>query len=115
MKHLRFALDKLFLFMLFVSIAVFLINLKIDVSKTAIHTVEGIDMAILGGYYFFFGHGIYKAKHKLRYAKKHWIMVILLLLPFLPIARLARYAQLERVFAIGGNTLWHVLDEIGLL
>jgi len=101
--------------MLFVSIAVFLMHMKFGVSEEAIAAVEGIDMAILGGYYFFFGHGIYKAKHKLRYAKRHWIMVILLLLPFLPIARLARYAQLERVFAIGGNTLWHILDEVGLL
>jgi len=111
----RYALDKLFLFMLVVSVAVFVLSLRVEISETAIHTVEYIDFAVLGGYYFFFGHGIYNSKRKLRYMRKHWIMLLLLLLPFIPLARLARLAQAEKVMAIGSNTIWHILDEIGLL
>jgi len=70
---------------------------------------------ILSGYYAFFAHGFSKAKQKVTYIKRHWVMLALLMLPFLPIARLMRLAELERTFAISTNTLWHFLDELEML
>ena len=114
-KELKHSLDFMFLFMLAVSIILFIISFKVDIEGTALSTLHKIDFVILGGYYAFFVHGLSKAKQKLKYVKRHWIMLALLLLPFLPIARLARLVELERTFAISTNTLWHFLDELELL
>ncbi len=114
-KELKYTLDFLFIFMLVLSIILFLAGLVTDVGGPALEAIHRIDFAILGGYYAFFAHGIYKAKQKIQYVKQHWIMLALLLLPFLPIARLARLAELERALAISANTLWHFLDELGML
>jgi hypothetical protein len=114
-KELKYSLDFMFLFMLVVSIILFIISFKVDIEGTALSTLHKIDFIILGGYYAFFAHGFYKTKQKITYVKQHWIMLALLLLPFLPIARLVKLAELERTFAISTNTLWHFLDELGLL
>jgi hypothetical protein len=114
-KDLKYTLDFMFLFMLVVSVILFIISFKVDIEGTALSTLHKIDFVILGGYYVFFVHGFYKANQKITYIKKHWIMLALLLLPFLPIARLARLAELERTLAMSTNTLWHFLDELGLL
>ena len=114
-KELKHTLDFMFLFMLVLSVILFIIGFSVDLHGTALSTLHGIDMAILGGYYAFFAHGMYKAKQKITYVKRHWIMLALLMLPFLPIARLARIAELERTFAISTNTLWHFLNELELL
>ena len=112
---LKYALDKLFTFMLLVTIVVFILELKVGVGEETIHAVEYVSMGVLSGYYAFFAHGVYKAKHKLAYFKKHWILVILLILPFIPVARFARFFRFERLFVIGADTLWHLFDELGLL
>ena len=114
-KDLKYALDFMFLFMLVVSITLFLISFSVELNGTILETLQKIDFVILGGYYAFFANGIIKAKKKISYIKHHWVMLALLLLPLIPIARLARFAQLERTFAISTNTLWHFLDELGLL
>ena len=114
-KDFKFALDKIFLFMLIVSVVVFAMTWKVDVNEHIIHTVEKIDMVVLSGYYFVFGRGIYKARKKINYFKQHWMMAILLVLPFLPITRIMNALHLQKVFNIGSNTLWHILDEIGML
>ncbi|MBW2969695.1 hypothetical protein KY309_01505 [Candidatus Woesearchaeota archaeon] len=115
MKHIRYAWDQLFLFMLIVSVTLFVVGLKVEIDKEAIHIIEGIDMTILGGYYYFFLHGFKNSKKKIQYCKKHWVMLLLLTAPLIPVARLAKIARIERVFAIGTNTMWHVLDQLGLL
>ena len=112
---LKYVLDRLFTFMLFVTIAVFIMEWQFGVDESALHAVEYVSMGVLGGYYVFFAHGVYKAKHKLDYFKKHWILVILLILPFIPVARFARYVKFERLFVIGADSLWHLFDELGLL
>ncbi len=114
-KDLKYMLDFLFIFMLIVSVVLFSIGFFVDLSETALHTVERIDFVVLGGYYGFFMHGFYKAKQKVDYLKHHWIMLALLLIPFIPIARLMKFVEMERMFAIGANTLWHFLDELGML
>ncbi len=114
-KSAKYALDFMFLFMLVVSIIMFAIGFFVDVQGTALNTLHKIDFAILGGYYAFFLHGMYKAKSKTQYCKQHWVMLALLVLPLIPIARLARLAQLERATAVGLNALWHFLDELKLL
>ena len=114
-KELKYSLDFMFLFMLALSIILFMIGFSVDLHGTVLSTLRTIDVVILGGYYAFFAHGLVKAKQKLTYVKRHWIMLALLMLPFLPIARLARLAELERLAAVGTNTLWHFLDELELL
>ena len=114
-KDLRYALDRLFLFMLFVTIAVFLVGTQVELDEGVNHAVEVVSMGVLGGYYLFFGHGIYKAKRKLVYFKRHWILAILLILPFVPIARLANFAGFRSLFTIGADTIWHLFDRLGLL
>ena len=112
---LKYALDKLFLFMLIVSVAVFIISMKVHVDQTILTTVEILDMIVLGGYYLFFVHGFKHSSSKVKYCKRHWIMIALLILPFLPISSLLAFTQAERVFAISSNTMWHFLDEIQML
>ena len=114
-KSAKYALDFMFLFMLALSIILFSIGYFVDLHGTALETIEKVDFVILGGYYAFFLHGLYKAKSKMNFCKKHWIMMALLVLPLIPIARLARFAHLERATAVGLNTLWHFLDELELL
>jgi len=41
--------------------------------------------------------------------------MIFLSMPFLPIARLIQFARLERLFYIGTDFMWHILDEMELL
>lgn len=115
LKEIRYALDFMFIFMLFVSVIVFGLDFLIPVDDTVSHTVEYLDLGILAGYYFFFTHGLVTARHKFNYVKQHWIMLLLLLVPFVPLARLLRLHQLEKIFGIGTNTLWHLFDEFGLL
>lgn len=115
LKEARYALDYMFLFMLIVSITIFAINYFVPLGETLIHTVEYLDFGILGGYYFFFAHGLINAKRKVTYLKQHWIMLLLLLMPFIPLARLLRLHMFESVMGIGTNTLWHILDEFGML
>ena len=111
----RYALDKLFLFMLFVSVAVIGVGYVAEVDPSVLHAIEGIDFAIIGGYYFFFFTGIYKSSNKLQYCKKHIFLIILLLLPFIPLARALKLPLFEKFFKVGADTAWHLLDEIGLL
>lgn len=114
-KDFKYALDGMFLFMLFVSIAVFAVNFFVPVGKTVTHTVEYIDFAVLSGYYYVFARGLNRAPRKLAYFKEHWVMFVLLAMPFIPLARIARLMHFEKMFQIGTNTLWHVLDEFGML
>jgi len=115
MRHWKYALDGLFLFMLFVALSLFAMNFFIPVPDEITHTAERVDFFILGGYYAFFFYDLHKAGNKLKYFKKHWIMAVLLLLPVLPIARLVRFAFAERALAIGTNMFWHVFEEMELL
>jgi len=114
-EDLKYALDKLFTFMLFISIGMLLVGTMVDTPESAIHAVEGIDLAVLGGYYVFFFIGLRKAENKFHYFKKHSFLIILLVLPFIPIAKVARLVHMERLFAIGSHTLWHLLDRMRLL
>lgn len=114
-KDLKYTLDFMFIFMLVLSIILFIIGFNVDIHGTVLSTLHTVDIVILGGYYAFFTHEMYKAKSKLGYIKQHWIMLALLLLPLLPLARLARAAQAERALAVSTNTLWHFLDELELL
>lgn len=114
-KALKYALDQLFIFVLILNVSLFLIGMKVDLDKDIMMAIEGVDFAVLGGYYAFFGHGLLKAKKKFEYCKKHWIMAIFLALPAFPMARILRFAHLERLFEIGADTLWHVFDELELL
>lgn len=111
----RFALDGLFLFMLVVSLSLFGVNYFIPIDHHVVEAVEAIDFVVLGGYYFFFIHGLATAQKKLVYIRQHWLMLVLLIIPFVPLARIFRLHTLERVFGIGANTLWHILDELKLL
>ena len=114
-KELKYALDWMFIFMLFVSITLYIIELIIPADKEILAAIEGIDLAVLGGYYAFFIHGMCRARKKWEYCKQHWLLIILLTVPLVPIARFARFAKLERLAAIGTDTLWHFLDELELL
>ena len=114
-KELKYTLDFMFLFMLVLSIILFIVGFNIDIHGTVLSTLHKIDFVILGGYYAFFAHGFYKAKQKVTYIKRHWFMLALFMLPLLPLARLARVAEAERAFSISTNTLWHFFDELGLL
>jgi len=109
-KDAKYALDFMFLFTLVLSIGFF-----IDLHGAALDTIHKIDFAILGGYYAFFMHGIYTARNRLAYCKQHWVMMALLLLPLIPVARLLKFAEVEKAAAIGTNTVWHFFDELGLL
>jgi len=93
----------------------FIVSYAIDVDEKVIHSIEGMDMVVLGGYYIVFGRGLYKAEKKTHYFKQHWIMAIFLMIPFLPFARVMHAMNLQRVFSIGTNTLWHFFDRIGML
>ncbi len=114
-KELKYSLDFLFLFMLVISIIFFGIGFFIDVHGAALDALHQIDFAILGGYYVFFIHGAYKAKNRVGYCKKHWIMMALLALPLIPIARLIKAVELERAAAVSINALWHFFEELELL
>jgi hypothetical protein len=114
-KEAKYTLDFLFLFMLVLSIILFSIGFFVEVKGTVLDTLYRIDFVILGGYYAFFLHGMYKAKSRTDYCKKHWIMLALLVLPLVPIARIIKFVELERAAAVSINTLWHFLDELKLL
>src|SRR5574341_1848300 len=114
-KSAKYALDFMFLFMLIISIILFTLGFFVELNGTALETIEKVDFVILGGYYAFFLHGLYKAKSKIKYCRKHWLMLALLLLPLIPIARLIKFAELERAAAVSVNTIWHFLDELELL
>lgn len=111
----KYALDCLFLFMLFVSIAVFGLAWAFHIDETIIHAVEYIDFTILGGYYIFFFDGLVRSSKKLQYVKNHWVMLVLLILPFIPMARLLPASSTKRALDVGSKTLWHFLDELQLL
>jgi len=115
MKHVKFALDHIFTFMLFVSIGLLIIMQFQEVNHTMQKTVEMVDCAILGGYYLFFAKGLYIAKNRLKYCKQHWILIVLLILPFVPVARVLQLVKLEHLFKIGADSLWHIFDELELL
>ena len=112
MKHWKFALDWMFLFMLIVSVVMFGVNILLPVDNRMLETIEYVDLAVLGGYYFFFFKGLTEAEKKIGYVKEHWIMLGLLLVPFVPLARLF---PARHLFKIGANTAWHLLDRIGML
>jgi hypothetical protein len=114
-KEAKYALDFLFLFMLILGITLFAIGFFVDLHSTALVALHNLDMAILGGYYGFFFHGMYKAKDRTKYCKEHWVMMALLALPLVPIARLVKLAELDRVASVSLNTLWHFFDELELL
>ena len=114
-RDFKYAWDCLFVLVLLISLSLFLLDVVIGMDHTILTAVENIDIVLLGGYYAFFAHDLYRAKHKIDYCKKHWVLIVLLILPALPIARLARFARLERVFAIAGNTAWHILDQLEML
>lgn len=115
MHGIKYALDGLFFFMLFVAVILFGINFVVPIPDEITHTAERVDFFILGGYYLTFFYDLHQARNKLKYVKKHWLMAVLLLLPFLPVARLVRFAFAKRAVAIGINMSWHAFEEIGLL
>ncbi len=114
-KEFKYSWDCMFVFMLVVSVIFFMLEFVMPEISEALHVFESIDFVILGGYYIFFGHDIYRAKHKLKYCRQHLLLMILLALPLLPLARILRFALAERVFWLAGDMLWHFLDEIELL
>lgn len=114
-KEAKYTLDFLFLFMLVLSIILFSIGFFVDVQGTALDALYKIDVVILGGYYAFFLHGLYKSKSRTEYCKQHWIMLALLILSIAPIARLFRLVELERAAAVGTNAIWKFFDELKLL
>ena len=114
-KSCKYALDKLFLFMLFVSIGLFAVEMMFEIENSIVHAVEYIDLMIIGGYYVYFFQGLSKAKEKLIYCKKHVFLIILLVLPVFPLARMLRLPLIEKMFKIGSDVAWHLLDEVGML
>lgn len=114
-KEAKYALDFLFLFMLVLGITLFSIGFFVDVHGTALSALHNVDLAILVGYYGFFFHGMYNAKSKTTYCKQHWLMMAFLALPLVPIARLIKYAELERAASVSVSTIWHFFDELELL
>ena len=114
-KTLKYALDRIFIFVLVLNGILFIVESQVQVDENVIGAIKYVDMGIFGGYYAFFGYEFLSAKKKLEYCKKHWILMIFLSMPFLPIARLIQFARLERLFYIGTDFMWHILDEMELL
>lgn len=105
----------MFLFMLFVSIALFIIELQFSISHHIIEAVHTIDYFIIGGYYIYFFSGLSVAQNKLKYCKTHMFLIVLLVLPLFPLARMLRLPLFEHIFKIGSDMTWHLLDEVGML
>lgn len=114
-KSCKYALDKLFLFMLFVSIGLFAVELMFELESSVVHAIEYIDLGIIGGYYIYFFQGLSAARHKLLFCKKHVFLILLLVLPVFPMARMLRLPMFEKVLKIGSDVAWHLLDEVGML
>ena len=114
-ESFKYAWDKLFLFMLFVSFALLGIEFMFNVSPAIIHETEYIDLVIIGGYYAIFIVGFRQAEKKLSYCKNHIWLIILLVIPLVPFARVLRLQFLEKFLKLGSNVAWHVLDQIGML
>ena len=114
-KVFKFVLDRLFVFVLILSIALFGLEHSVSVHEGVLSAVEMIDFTILGGYYGLFGYELSHAKNKWKYVKTHWVLCVLLALPFVPFARLMRVQSLRKVIGFFGDTAWHVLDELELL
>jgi hypothetical protein len=115
LEDLKFAWDKLFLFMLILSSCLIVIDFIVPINSIVLHAAEYIDLTILVGYYGFFIAGFRHAEQKLSYCKSHIWLIVLLIVPFVPFARVLRLQLLERVFKLGSNVVWHILDEIGML
>lgn len=111
----KYALDKLFLFMLFVSLVLFGIEFFIEIDSHMLHIIEYVDFAIIGGYYVYFFTGLKDATDKLNFCKKHVFLIVLLLMPIMPLARFLRIPLVQRVLKLGSDVAWHLLDEIGML
>ena len=114
-KELKYSLDFLFLFTMVLGVILFAIGFFVDLHGTALQAIHYVDLSILGGYYAFFFHGAYKSKNKTSYCKEHWVMLALLAMPLVPIAKIVKFAELDRAVAVSTNTLWHFLDELELL
>ena len=69
-KELKYALDWIFIFMLFLSITLFIIEFFVPADPEILVSIEGIDLAVLGGYYSFFIHGVYNARKKWEYCRQ---------------------------------------------
>lgn len=103
------------MFMLFVTLALFLLDFVSHVAEPILRAVEIIDAGILAGYYVFFFDGLFNSAKKVDYVKSHWVMLILLILPFLPLARLLELTMAQRALDVSSKTLWHFLDELKML
>ncbi|VVB81668.1 Uncharacterised protein [uncultured archaeon] len=114
-ETLKYALDRLFIFVLVLNGILFIIEYQVQVDGILLGAMRYIDFGIVGGYYAFFGYELLNAKKKLEYCKKHWILMMLLSVPLIPAARIIRFARMERLFNIGTDFLWHVLDELEIL
>ncbi|RMD57482.1 hypothetical protein D6825_03900 [Candidatus Woesearchaeota archaeon] len=115
MDWLKYPLDCMFVFMLVVSVVVFAMEFIVPVHSGIVSSVKIIDLGILMGYYVFFFRGLLKSRKKSVYLRSHWIMAVLLILPFLPVASILRILHFEKAYSLGVNAVWHLLDELGLL
>ena len=114
-ESIKYALDGIFLFMLGLGIALFALHYFVEFPEKVVHAIERVDMVVLGGYYLLFAHGLHKTRGKFKYFKKHWVLAILLLAPFFPLARLLRFAKAEEAVVLGIDVAWHWLDKMELL
>ena len=101
--------------MLVVSVVLFVLEWSVSVDGGVWSAVETIDFMILGGYYGLFGYELWNTKNKLKYVKTHWVLCVLLVLPFVPFARFVRVQFVRRIVELFGDTAWHVLDKLELL
>ena len=115
MKHFKYALDAMFLFTLGIGITLFGLSFYFEIPNEVKETTEKVDYAVLGGYYALFFYSIHKARNKIKYFKKHWILALFLIAPFFPVTRLIRLIKVEETLAISLNVAWHVLDELEML
>ncbi len=114
-KETRYAVDALVIFILFVSITIFLLNLRLPVDNAVVYSIQGIDFMLVAASYIFFGHDLYKNKRKLEYCKKHWMFIFFIFVPLLPIVRIIRFSQMEWAFKIFTGTLSQFLERLELL
>lgn len=115
MKHLKYALDAMFFFMLTLGIILFGLSFLFEIPEEVEKTTEKMDYLVLSGYYGLFIYGVHKARNKIKYFKRHWILILLLAAPFFPIARIIRLVKLEEALFISLDVVWHVFDELELL
>jgi len=112
-RHYKYALDGIFLFMLFVNIALFAIEYFIGATP-ADFAVSSINIAVLCGYYAIFIQDLSHTKNKFTYIKKHWVFLALLIIPALPLARIMNEIA-PKILELGTDAIWTFLDELEML